>query len=139
MPVFDQTKQTQFLAHLMNGKSIKSACEAVGISRGTYYAHRKEFPNFESAVKDAMEGSVDELIDVARARALDKSDPKSATMLIFLIKGMRPEYKESWRHEPTVIGKESKSVDFTNTEIEEAMKILDQAKVSGGGVESEDS
>ena len=100
----------------------------MGIPRRTFYAFRKEHPEFESAIEEAKEASVDDLLSEARSRALDRSDPKSVSFLIFLIKGALPHYKESYKPVETAKGKDSKTVDFSTEDIEEAMKILDQVK-----------
>lgn len=122
---FDLTKQTEFLARLELGDTVTEACKAIGVPRRTVYAFRKEHPEFEAAMEVARDASVDDLLSVARARALDRNDPKSATFLIFLIKGALPQYKENYRPVETAKGKDSKTVEFSNKDVEEAMKILD--------------
>lgn len=124
----DLVKQAELLAHLANGKTISAACEAMGVPRRTVYAFSAEHPEFKAAMSDAKEASADILLDEARSRALDREDPKSATMLIFLIKGLRPEYKENYKPEVNVRVERSKTLDFDAGEIAEAMAILEKAK-----------
>jgi transposase-like protein len=126
--VFDLSKQRRFLTAIEMGNTVTEAAKMVDVSRGTVYAYRKEHPEFESAIEEAKESAVDDLLSEARIRALDRRDPKSATFLIFLIKGALPEYKENYRPVETAKGKDSKIHEFTPDEMEEAMKILDSVK-----------
>jgi hypothetical protein len=81
----------RFLRALTSGQSITLACKAAGISRGTFYNRRNADEAFRTALAQAFEDSADALEDIARARAARRSD----LLLIFLLKGLRPEkYRE---------------------------------------------
>lgn len=76
-----------FLSVLREGSSVTAACRAVDISTPTAYKWRQEIPEFAAAWEAAIESGTDLLEDEAKRRALKTSD----TLLIFLLKGRRPE------------------------------------------------
>lgn len=80
-------KKEQFLDVLSDGSSVTAAAKAIGISRTCVYEHRVEDKAFASAWDDAVEAGTDALEDEAVLRAKNSSD----TLLIFLLKGRRPE------------------------------------------------
>lgn len=87
-----RTKRTpeaggRLLAKLAQGFSVTAACKAERIARSTYYEWRDDDPDFAAAADGAIEQGTDVLEDVARTRAVRQSD----TLMIFLLKGRRPE------------------------------------------------
>lgn len=97
----EQTEQTQdeilhakkraFLAAYEQCGNITQASKAVGISRQTHYDWMRDDDDYKKAFADAEEAAGDALEAEARKRALAGSD----TLLIFLLKGHKPEkYKE---------------------------------------------
>lgn len=87
-----------FIAALRNSANVRAACLAANVSRPVAYAHRDRSPEFAAAWDNAMEEACDVLEAAARQRALASSD----TLLIFLLKGHRPEkYRETLRQEHT--------------------------------------
>ena len=66
--------------------TVTAACRAAGIGRTTWYDWKKADSDFAQAVADAEESVADKLEQEAIRRAMDSSD----TMLIFLLKGLRP-------------------------------------------------
>jgi hypothetical protein len=80
-------KDQQFLTTLSEGMSVKAACQKAGYSRTTAYLHREQDPEFRRAWDEAIEEGTDELEDTAYQRAKDNSD----TLLIFTLKGRRPQ------------------------------------------------
>jgi hypothetical protein len=125
--ISDAQKGT-FLAALQLGNSVKVACEQAGVSRRGIYYLKAEDPEFDEAWKDSIDGSVEVLEDEVRARALDRKDPKSHIMLIFLLKKHRPEYRENYKTEVKVSRDSVKEFDFSQKDITEAMAILAAAK-----------
>jgi hypothetical protein len=84
-------KREQYLAHLADGQSVTAASKAIGMTRQAMYARRKLEPDFAADWEDAVEAGTDGLEDEAIRRAKTGSD----TMLIFMLKGRRPEkFKE---------------------------------------------
>jgi len=111
-------KKPGALAALRKTGNISASCRAADISRTTFYNWRKNDEDFAAAVLVAMEDAVDVLEAEARRRALVGSD----TLLIFLLKGAKPEvYRE--RHQVEHSGE----VGFTLTQ---AMKKLEEEHVS---------
>jgi hypothetical protein len=80
-----------FLSVLRKGNSAAAACKAIGISRQAMYVRRELDVEFAKQWNDAVDEGTDMLEDVALKRACKKSD----TLVIFLLKGRRPEkYKD---------------------------------------------
>jgi len=74
----------------MHGIVSQAAIEA-GIHRDTAYFERSKDPEFARQWAEALDRGVDALEDTAMKRAYEGSD----TLLIFLLKGRRPErYRE---------------------------------------------
>lgn len=103
-----------FLAVFARSGNVSLACAAVGINRSHTYHHRKDSPEFAARWDDAREAAMDRLEAEADRRAVEgvrkrKFHPKtgqqyiereySDTLLIFLLKGGRPEkYRERFEH-----------------------------------------
>jgi hypothetical protein len=80
-------KRQKFLDELADGQSVSAAAQAIHVSRQTLYVHREHDPDFAAEWDSAIESGTDALEDVAVKRAKESSD----TLLIFLLKGRRPE------------------------------------------------
>lgn len=81
--------------------TVTAAMQAIGMSRRTWYHWQDGDPDFRDAAQDAEQAAADRLEAVAIARAT-KAEGASDTLLIFLLKGMRPEkYRERYQHEVT--------------------------------------
>lgn len=80
--------QTPFLNNLSRNGIILEACQAAKISRTTYYEHYKADREFARLADLALEEAGDVLEAEARRRAIVE---KSDTLLIFLLKGIKPE------------------------------------------------
>lgn len=106
-------KKRAFLSSYAVAGNITLACEAAGIGRQTYYDWTEHDEAFTAAVHLAREEAADRLEDAARRRAVEgvvKETPiyhdgrlidtvvetkYSDTLLIFLLKGVRPDkYRE---------------------------------------------
>ena len=84
-------KKAAFCKGLSDGLTVSDACVAAGAGRNTVYEWRKHDEAFAKAWEDALESGTDVLEREAQRRALESSD----TLLIFLLKGRRPEkYRE---------------------------------------------
>jgi hypothetical protein len=102
----------RFLNKLRETGNIRSACAAAKISRTTFYAHRKAEADFDAQVGEALEDAGDVLEAEAWRRAVKgvlkpiyqqggkvgETREYSDTLLIFLLKGTKPE-KFRDRHE----------------------------------------
>lgn len=112
---FTPKKRLRFLEHLKNTANVTLSARLVGVSRRTVYNHRAADPGFASAWDTAVDEAIDLLEAEARRRAVDGTDRPvyqggelvgyvrgySDTLLIFLLKGHRPEkYRE--RHHVNV-------------------------------------
>lgn len=85
-------KKARALKHYVEFGTVTAACRAAGIDRTTWYWWRTHDKDFDIAVKEAEEAVADDLEQEAINRA---KEGKSDTLLIFLLKGLRPEkYKE---------------------------------------------
>ena len=88
--------QRKFIDNLRETGNISKACIVAKISRPTAYAERERNAVFAQEWEDALEHIADDLEDVARQRAVDGSD----VLLIFLLKGLKPDkYRENKRVE----------------------------------------
>lgn len=76
-----------FLAALAQRGTIKDACEDARVGRTTVYQRRDSDPEFQANLALALEDATDTLDAEARKRALDGSD----ALLMFLLRGRRPE------------------------------------------------
>jgi hypothetical protein len=96
---------------LTSGQSITAACKAAGICRNSFYKRRDADEGFRTALAQAFEDSADALEDIARARAARRSD----VLLIFLLKGLRPE---KYRERSDVIGRTGVTLEVVEEIIE---------------------
>jgi hypothetical protein len=102
-------KTRLFLAVLCDTCNVTKACEAIGERRATVYEWRKVDPDFATAWDEARAIGAEALEDEATRRAHDGVDEPvfykgietgsvrkySDTLLIFLLKGAKPEkYKD---------------------------------------------
>ncbi len=109
-------KREQFLELLATNGNVTVTCDALNLRRQTVYEARAEDPDFAAAWDEAMEQAADHLEAEARRRAVDGWDEPvyylgrrvglvrkfSDTLLIFLMKGARPEkYRDRQQLEHT--------------------------------------
>lgn len=88
----EHSKKAKALAKYVEFGTVAAACRAVGIGRTTWYYWRTHDKEFDIAVQEAEETVADDLEQAAIARA---RQGKSDTLMIFLLKGLRPEkYKD---------------------------------------------
>lgn len=83
---------------------MTDACKAAGRDRSAWYRWRDEDPEFDAAAAAAETAVADYLERVALHRAT-RAENASDTLLIFLLKGMRPA-KFRDRHQVEVTGKD---------------------------------
>ncbi len=87
-------KRAMLIAYARTG-NISQACAAVGIGRRSHYDWLDSDDDYAAAFRQAGEDAADALEAEARRRAFEGSD----TLLIFLLKGLRPErYRERYDH-----------------------------------------
>ncbi len=85
-----------FLVALEQQGSVTEASKAAGVNRATAYKHKLNDPFFAKRWDDAIDRAADTLEDEARRRAFAGSD----VLLMFLLKGMRPQ---KWRESRATI------------------------------------
>lgn len=110
-------RKRAFLLTLADTGQVKRAAQTIGMSRETVYQWRREDPEFAKAWERALEIAAEGLEDEAYRRAhdgveepvhymgmaVDTVTKYSDTLLIFLLKGMKPEkYRERVEHSGTV-------------------------------------
>lgn len=98
-----------FLSALAEAGVVRYACKAAGVSTPVVYARRQEAPDFAAAWAQALDDAADLLESEAVRRGRDgiveivvgkngetyENTKYSDTLLIFLLKGARPEkYRE---------------------------------------------
>ena len=85
----------KFLEHLSTGASVRASARAAGFGRRTAFEWKADDPDFAAEWEEAYESGTESLEEVARARAMEKSD----SLLMFLLKARRPEiYRERVTH-----------------------------------------
>jgi hypothetical protein len=128
--VVSDTKRAKFLAALFNGGSVKDACKQAGFSRTTAYDLRDSSDEFRRAWDDAIEDSTDVLVSEARKRALNEEDKAAHTLLMFLIRAARPEYRDNYKTETEITHKTVHEVDlgYSADEMLTVKKILKAAE-----------
>lgn len=109
------------------GGNVSKACQAVKISRGCAYDHRKNDADFAALWEEAVEIGMDELESEARRRAFKGTKKPvyqkgqcvgyiqeySDTLMIFLLKGGRPEkYRERFDVNTNVQGTLDVNIEF---------------------------
>lgn len=109
-----ERNQAVFLAAYRESGNIRLACEVAGLTRTTHYAWLKEDPDYAERFKYAQMEAAELLEEEARRRAVEGVDEPvgwyqgspggtvrrySDTLLIFLLKGAKPEkYRERYEH-----------------------------------------
>jgi hypothetical protein len=91
-----------FLESLAEVGIIKHACTAAGVRRQTAYEAKQRDAEFRDLWLDAEDDGTDVLLIEARRRAMGLLPPEgevrkqaSDNLLMFLIKGRRPEYRDN--------------------------------------------
>src|SRR5437588_5892570 len=109
-PTSPTLKKRERLLHLLaEGHTVKHAAAEIGVHRGTVYDWRNANKDFKAAWDEALESGTQTMEQEARRRAVDGMDKPvfqggrlvgtvreySDTLLIFLLKGRRPDmYRE---------------------------------------------
>ena len=118
----------RFCGILADGSSVTAAAEGIGVSRAALYKAREGDPDFAAAWDEAIESGTDALEDEAVKRAKNSSD----TLLIFLLKGRRPEkFKERFAAEHS--GKITHlSADWSKLSSDELRSMLELCDKAAG-------
>lgn len=111
-----------FLRVLAKDANVTAAAKAAGIVRRYAYDARESDPAFAAAWDSAREEAIDALEAIAMRRARTQSD----TLMIFLLKGNRPEkYRETVRTEVSgVKGSPLQVENLTDAELERRVRSL---------------
>lgn len=108
----------RFLVLLSEYGNVTIAAQGAGINRLTAYRHRHADPQFARQWEGALELGTDGLEDEARRRAANGSD----VLLIFLLKGLRPEkYRERVEQRAVMITPEQ-AQQMSQDELEAELK-----------------
>ncbi len=87
-------KKRAFLVAFSTTGMLTRAAQIAGVDRSSHYHWLKD-PEYRKAFEYAQEIAGDNLESLAFERAQDKRDPGSTTLLIFLLKAVKPEkYRE---------------------------------------------
>ena len=139
-------KKRRFLAALSQSGNVSRALDQCRIDSRCAYVWRKVDPAFAAKWDLALEQGVDKLLDEAQRRAYDGVDEPvfylggvcgtvrkySDSLLMFLIKGRRPQYATERRE---VSGRDGKPIEqdithYTDAEINERFNAL-TAQIAG--------
>ena len=121
-----------FLAAYATSGNITDAAKAAGVTRQAHYEWKRADPDYAADFKRAGIEAVESLEAEARRRALAGSD----TMLIFLLKAVKPKkYRDNVRHEHT--GKNGgpiQTVDLSRLSDRELDELERIASKAGGRI-----
>ena len=121
-------KRERFCSILADGSSVTAAAKAIDVSRASLYSARALDPEFAAAWDEAIESGTDTLEDGAVKRAKNSSDP----LLMFLLKGRRPEkFKDRSAVDSTVKAEMKLTADWSKLSPEEAatmVRLVEKAK-----------
>jgi len=78
--------KTAFLNALREGHTVGFAAQVAGVSRRYVYRQRERSRQFAREWEEALQDGLERLLEMARARAADKTDKASAYLLTFLIR-----------------------------------------------------
>jgi transposase-like protein len=133
-------KKELFLEAYKQCGTIVQACRETGIGRTTIYMWRNDDPEFLKALDVAEDEATESLIAEARRRAHDGVDKPiyykgskvdtvkefSDTLLMFLIKAKRPEYRD----------KNVTELQTPETGLNVKITVTEQAEVNPGGTDA---
>jgi hypothetical protein len=98
IPVPDKSWHDSFIASYEVSGNVRLSCKQAGISRTEAYREYQTDAAFKARWDEAKENAIDVLEGEARRRSIASSD----TLLIFLLKSLRPDtYRETVRSEHT--------------------------------------
>lgn len=137
----------RFIESLLNINNVAAACRSVGVSRPGAYYQKSHDPEFSQAWDDAIEEGIDNLLQEGKRRAhegvteavyhqgvkIGNKKKYSDTLLMFLVKARRPEYRDN--KQITVDGEMKTSgvlllpVDEINAEVWEQQAIKQQEEL----------
>lgn len=86
-------RQKLFIEGLIERGTIAAGCRHADIDRKTYYNWIQAGGDFKEAVEAAFEIVADDLEEAGYERAKEKSD----ILLIFLLKGLRPKFRDNFK------------------------------------------
>ncbi len=84
---FTSEKRAAFLAFLASGGTVAAAARSIGMSRMNAYLTRDADPAFAAEWDAAIDEGTEQLEQVAIQRGIEKSD----VLLIFMLKGRKPD------------------------------------------------
>lgn len=144
-------KEEEFLSYVAEGLSVQGACDRSDIGRRTVYEWRTADPDFAAGWERAVEAGTDILEDEAKRRAFEGvAEPihyqgklvttvqkYSDTLLIFLLKGRRPD-KFAERSKVEHSGRITSRVDLSllnEKELSALERIIGKAAEPAGDTE----
>jgi Homeodomain-like domain len=115
-----ERKRARFLELLCDGESVVRAAAGAKVGRRTVYDWRNADAEFAREWDEAWEQGTDLLEEVALKRAVNGSD----LLLIFLLKGRRPQrYRDNVRHE--VDARLTVSVEDARAQLEQRLAVIE--------------
>ena len=141
------SNKRRFLEVYARVGNVWEACRQANIARKSHYEWLRDDPEYKSLFSDAKEDACDNLLEEARRRGQEGVEEPvywqgqvvgtvrkySDNMLMFLIKGMRPEvYRDNWRGEMVHTGAVAISrgpdlTRLTDAELEQLKILADRA------------
>ena len=92
-------KKRAMLRAYARSMRVCASCEAATISPELHYYWLRTDPTYKAAFTEAREMAGERLEDEAVRRAMGTAERESDTLLIFLLKGAKPDiYKERYEH-----------------------------------------
>ena len=119
--------QRAFISAMPDHITITATCAALQLSRPSVYNWRDDSAAFRDALLQAKETVADNLERELYRRAMVGAGQMPDTLGIFLLKGLRPMYRESYtvKHEGTI---GVLSVDLTAMDPVDRLALLDLAR-----------
>lgn len=121
--------ENAFFTALEETGSVTASCEAAKISRVQVYAHKRNDSAFSERWEQALDAGADTLEDEARNRAMDSTANGSHILIMFLLKGLRPQ---RWRESRATMAPAelNKLIDAEFEKRARAKEVEDRAAVN---------
>jgi hypothetical protein len=128
-----QHKKEALSAYVEYG-TVTAACRVARIGRRTFYDWAGKDPEFAAQLKDAREQVTDDL----EQEAINRAHAGSDTLLIFLLKSLRPEvYRENVKMEHS--GPGGKPIEVSSKRVEEYDDVLKEIAKETQGTNPKES
>jgi len=85
--------KAMILEQLRKTPIVESACQKVGVSRMTFYRYKKEDPDFEKKVDEALSEGRLLVNDFAELQLISAVKDRNLTAILYWLKSHHPSYK----------------------------------------------